>query len=115
MAEGNKNVLVVVTHSPSPAVGERLRMCVGLTLEDANKIRVLFTDDGVHSAVGIDRDIAGFDIDRHLEMLTMMQLPIYVHEPSVTSRGMTLDRKGITFVDDDATARLMAESDVILG
>ncbi len=111
----DKNVLVVISESPSPLVAERLRMTVGLTLEDTNKVSVLFTDGGVYTAAGIDREKGRFDLDRHLDMFAMMELPVYVHLPSATARGMAVDRKGMTPVDDDALATLLARSDVILG
>lgn len=110
-----KKITVIVSESPSPLVAERLRMSVGLTLEDDNKVGLLFTDSGVHTLGGVDQSSAGFDLDRHLEMFTLMELPVYVHTPSAKARGVTVTRKGITPVDDNEVAALLRESDLLLG
>ncbi|MBF0169545.1 MAG: hypothetical protein HQK87_00405 [Nitrospinae bacterium] len=112
---GERKITVVISECPSPLVAERLRMGVGLTLEDGNKVRILFTDGGIYAVSGIDRERGRFDLDRHLEMFNLMELPVYFHAPSAAARGIAIDRKGFAPVDDDGAAALLRESDVVLG
>ncbi|MBI4666616.1 MAG: DsrE family protein [Nitrospinae bacterium] len=109
-----KNVLVVVSSAPSPAVSEKLRMAVGLTLEDGNNVSVLMIDDGVYAGLGHDRSKTGVEIDKHLAMLELMKKDIYAHQPSCGQRNVKLSRFGVKLVDGEGLKDLLSAAGAIL-
>ncbi|MBI5815706.1 MAG: DsrE family protein [Nitrospinae bacterium] len=108
-----KNVTVVINSAPGFPVGEKLRMAVGLTLEDGNAVSVLFIDDGVYAALGLDREKTGVDIQKHVKMLGMMNKTLCAHGPSLETRGVDLTGSEVKKVTGAETEKMLAEADVI--
>ncbi|VAX24823.1 hypothetical protein MNBD_NITROSPINAE02-231 [hydrothermal vent metagenome] len=110
-----KNTLVVISDPPSGQVAERLRMTVGLTLENDNKVTALLIDDGVYTGLGLDHEKLGAkEIDKHLKMLGMLSVEVFAHTGSCDKRGVTLDGFGIIGASDDDVAKLLEEADVTI-
>ncbi len=110
-----KKIMVTIKEPPGGAMSEKLRMSVGLTLDDNNEVSVLLIDDGVYTGLGMDEEKVGSKkIDKHLEMLEMMNVKVFAHEGSVKGRDVFLSKFGVEKVDDDEVARLLFESDVTI-
>jgi len=109
-----KNVTVIVSEAPGSRTAEKLRMSVGLTLEDGNAVTVLLIDDGVYAALGLDREKTGVDIDKHLKMLEMMKKAVIAHKPSMEARGIANARFGIKEITDGELGKILAETDAVL-
>ncbi len=110
-----KKTLVVISDPPSGQVAERLRMAVGLTLEDGNKVTALLIDDGVYTGLGIDHEKLGAkEIDKHLKMLGMLSVDIFAHSGCCDKRNITLGDFGIIGASDEDVAKLVEQADVTI-
>lgn len=110
-----KNIVVVVSDPPGADVAEKLRMSVGLTLEDDNKVSVLMIDNGIYTGLGIDHELIGAkEIDKHLNMLNTLKVGVFVHADSAEKRGININDFGITKIDDGEVARLISESEITI-
>jgi hypothetical protein len=87
-----KNIVIVISEPPDWAVAEKLRMGVGLTLDDNNSISVLMTDNGVFTGLGLDQSKVGLEIDKHLETLKALNVTLYVHQPSADERNLAFTK-----------------------
>lgn len=108
-----KNIVVVITEPPNGRTAEKLRMCVGLTLAD-DRITALLIDDGVYSGLGLDKDLAGFEIDKHLETLGALGMDVIAHDPSIEARGLALSRFGVKAATDVEVAELLQKADITI-
>lgn len=109
-----KEILVTISGATESAVSEKLRMTVGLTLDDNNKISVLFIDDGVFIGLGVDRPETGIDLDKHLHMLELMELPLLADAESCAKRGVSFGKYKIAMADKAKVAELFRESAIII-
>lgn len=105
-----KKVVVTISQAPSRAISEKMRMAVGLTLEDENAVTLLLIGDGVYALQGTDPEKTGFDVEKHLKTITMMGHSVIASAQSAASRGV--EAPGALF--DEEIARLVRESDVTL-
>lgn len=110
-----KNVTVIVSSAPSGEVAEVLRMAVGLSLEDGNRLRVVLVDDGVYLGLGHDTNKTGIEIEKSLSTLEMLKKEILAVKPSLEARGVTLSRFGVRTIDKEEFAAIVREPGVVLG
>ncbi len=111
-----KNIVLIINEPPNGRTSEKLRMGVGLTLDDSNKVSVLLIDEGVFTTLGMEKDSAapGYEIDKHLETLGMLKVDLLAFESSVKSRDLALNRFGIRTAGDEEVARLLENSDITI-
>ncbi len=109
-------ILLAISRVPDWKTAEMLRMGVGLTLADENRIRVLFIDDGVYAASGFQSESAwsAKDIEKHIETLGALGANLFADEKSANQRGVVLDKFGIKAIDPDHAAGLMDDSDITI-
>ncbi|MEK7369252.1 MAG: DsrE family protein, partial [Planctomycetota bacterium] len=84
-------VIVIVQKTPFNTLrnSEGLRMSVGLTLEDDNKITVLFIDDGVHLLRKTNPGlIQSGIIFKHLDALRLLGHRVVADKESLEKRGI---------------------------
>ncbi|MEK7813293.1 MAG: DsrE family protein, partial [Candidatus Desantisbacteria bacterium] len=76
---------------------EALRCAVGLTIEEENRVQVLFMGDGVWTAASLDCPAAQkHDLPKHVETLKMMEVELIVEEEALVSRGLKVSQEEIT-------------------
>lgn len=110
-----KNTLVIISDPPSGQVAEALRMTVGLTLENDNKVKVLLIDDGVYTGLGLDHErLHAKEIDKHLKMFGMLSVEVFAHIGSSDKRKVSFSSFGIVGADDDHVAKLLEEADALI-
>jgi hypothetical protein len=111
-----KNVTVVVSRPPDFATAEKLRMAVGLTLDDGNKVTALFIDEGVCAVngAGFENHPSRIEVDKSLETLGLMGVRLLAHAPSLEIYGVGLERYNVFPIDGPGSADLLAGSDVII-
>ena len=111
-----KKITVVINRPPDFKTAEKLRMAVGLTLEDSNKISVVFIDNGVYSVNGIalDKNPANIEINKSLETLVMLGVTLYAHTPSMEKTGMQAQTHNVSLLSDGAVAGMLGEQDTII-
>lgn len=109
-----KNVTVIVSSAPNGDVAETLRMAVGLSLEDGNRLRVVLVDDGVYLGLGHDKQATGVEIEKSLSTLEMLKKEILAVKPSLESRGVTLSKFGIKAIEREEFEKILAEPGVVI-
>ncbi|VAX23905.1 hypothetical protein MNBD_NITROSPINAE01-536 [hydrothermal vent metagenome] len=109
-----KKVTVVISEAPSPDVSERVRMTVGLTLDDDNEVRVLLIDDGIYTGLGVDHEKIGIkEMDNGLVMFGALGVRSYAHSGSVKERGVSVKKFGVVEIGDNEVEKLVSESSII--
>ena len=109
-----KKILLTIDQPPSEIVSEKLRMAVGLTMDDDNAISLLMIGAGVFNAVGVDEEAMGWHIDKHLSMLQMMKVGIYVDADSITARNINPVKFGVQTVTTDNRDSIIDDMDLII-
>lgn len=110
-----KNVTIVVSQAPGGEIAELLRMSVGQTLEDGNRVRVVLVDDGVYAGLGHDKGKTGIEIEKSLSTLEMLKKEIYAVKSSVEDRGVALSRFGVKLIDREEFVAMLREPGVVIG
>ena len=85
------NLAIMLRRSPfnSVRVHEALRSCVGLSMGDS-PLTMVFVEDGVYALSAKGKPvIAGFDWNKHLEMLKELEFDLIVDKQSADERGIT--------------------------
>lgn len=85
------NLAIMMRRSPfnSVRIHEALRSCVGLSMGDA-PLTMVFVEDGVYALSAKGKPvIAGFDWNKHLEMLKELEFDLIVDKQSADERGIT--------------------------
>ena len=85
------NLAIMMRHSPfsSVRIHEALRSCVGLSMGDA-PMTMVFVEDGVYTLSAKGKPVlAGFDWNKHLEMLKELEFDVVVEKESADERGIT--------------------------
>lgn len=109
------DVVVTIREAPSGRVAEKLRMAVGLTLVDDNRVSALLIGDGVWAGLGTDPERSGLEIDKHLETLSVLGAKILAHAPSAEARGVVYGKFGVGMLSDEQVSSLLkAENTVIV-
>jgi len=111
-----KNILLVVAGPPDGKTAEKLRMGVGLILDDGNKVSALLIDEGVLSANGLAKDSAPawYEIDKHLETFEALEMDLIAHEPSAHDHDITIRRFGIRLAGDEEVNQLLDNADIVI-
>lgn len=109
-----KKIAVVIDRAPDKNLSELLRMTVGMTIEDENKVSVLLLGDGVFCIGDVDEERLGFDMAKHFEMLKAMKADLYAHSESAGKRNISLSGTWFKSLDDGATAEILAVSDFVV-
>ncbi|MEW5768627.1 MAG: DsrE family protein [bacterium] len=112
-----KKVAIIVRALPFNTIrnSEALRCAVGLTLEEENKISVIFMDDGVWTAASLDSKAAlSRDLDKHVETLKMMEVEMMAEEEALASRGVKVSRQEIMTKSREAINQAIQEVDVVM-
>ncbi len=76
-----KKVAVLFTEFPlgTNSTGEKLRMSLGLTLNDDNEVHLLFMGKGRHALEALDESAAHMQpVNKHVSMLARLGARIYV-------------------------------------
>ncbi len=85
-------IIVVIHKTPFNTLrnSEGLRMSVGLTLEEDNKVTVLLIDDGVYLLRKTDPElIASGVIRKHMDALTLLGHRVVAERESLEKRGIS--------------------------
>ncbi|MBU1598919.1 DsrE family protein, partial [bacterium] len=94
---------------------EALRCAVGMTIEEENKIQVLFIDDGVWTAAFLDCQAAQErELPKHVETLSMMEVELMAEEEALANRGLIVSRKEILTKPRQVINQAIKEADVIM-
>jgi sulfur relay (sulfurtransferase) DsrF/TusC family protein len=112
-----KNVTVVIHALPFNTVrnSEGLRCAVGLTIEEENRIKVLFIDDGVWTAAFLDCPAAQEqDLHKHVETLKMMEVELIAEEEALVSRQLKISREEITIKPRQVINQMIKSADVVI-
>ena len=107
-----KNIVVLISEAPSVSVAEKLRMSVGLTLEDDNSVTVLMIDDGVYASMGVDHEKSGYVIDKHIDTVKMMKHKVLASKTSAEKRGLDLSGGRAEPVGDDEVKSTINNADI---
>ncbi len=84
-------IIVLIHKTPFNTLrnSEGLRMSVGLTLEDDNKVTVIFVDDGVHMLRRTNPElIQSGIIHKHLDTLRLLGHRVVAEKESLEERGI---------------------------
>ncbi len=82
-------VTVVITRTPFNTFrnSEALRMGVGLTLNDDNRVQVAFLGDGVYTLAPIKPEAVGsLETEKHLETLKLLNCRLVAEKEAVEER-----------------------------
>lgn len=112
-----KKVAVVIRAMPFNTIrnSEALRCAVGLTIEEENKIRVLFIDDGVWTAASLDTKAAqARNLNKHVETLEMMEAELMAEEEALTARGIKVSREEIMTKPRQVINQAIREADAVI-
>lgn len=113
-----KKIAVVIHALPFNTTGnaEALRCAVGLTIEDENKVQVLFINDGVWTAASLDCQAAkNQELDKHVETLLMMEVELMAEEEALTDRGIKVDNSAIITRPRAEINQIIRDADVVIG
>ncbi len=112
-----KNVAIIIRALPFNTIrnSEALRCAVGLTIEEENKIKVLFIDDGVFSAASLSCPAAQErDLPKHVETLKMMEVELIAEEEALVSRKLKISREEITIKPRQVINEMISSADVVI-
>lgn len=112
-----KNVAIVISALPFNTVrnSEGLRCAVGLTIEEENRVCVLFMGDGVWTAASLDCPAAQRrELHKHVETLNMMEVELIAEEEALVSRQLKISREEITTQPRQAINQVIKSSDVVI-
>ncbi|HJM83491.1 MAG TPA: hypothetical protein QF720_07875 [Nitrospinota bacterium] len=111
---GKKNILVIIADPPGFSVAEKLRMCVGLTLEENNTLSVLMIDNGAYVGLGTDKSKTSLEIDKHLETLSALSVVLCVSKFSVDERSLVYSKFIFKLLSNLDIEEMMTANDIII-
>lgn len=82
-------VTVVITRTPLNTFrnSEGLRMSVGLTLNEKNRVQVAFVGDGVYTLAPLKPEIVGsLETEKHLQTLKLLNCRLVAEREAVSER-----------------------------
>jgi sulfur relay (sulfurtransferase) DsrF/TusC family protein len=112
-----KKVAIIIRALPFNTIrnAEALRCAVGLTLEEENKIQVLFIDDGVWTASSLDCNLAKkHELDKHVETLIMMEVELIAEQEALATRDIKISRTEIKVQPRQTINQIIKEADVVM-
>jgi sulfur relay (sulfurtransferase) DsrF/TusC family protein len=116
------DVLVIIHKTPFNTLrnSEGLRMSVGLTTADDNKVTVLLIDDGVYLLRKTDPELIGSGIIRkHMDALKLLGHRIVAEKESLEKRGISdgIDRqvaKNTDILPRDKIIEMLTSADRVI-
>lgn len=112
-----KNVVVIIRNSPFNTVrnSEALRMSVGLTLEEDNKITILFIEDGVYLLRETNPNvISSGEIHKHIDTLRLLKHTLAADKESLDSRGIEKLKYNVEILTRTEILDTIAKADVVI-
>lgn len=112
-----KKVAIIIRALPFNTIrnAEGLRCAVGLTLEEENKIQVIFIDDGVWTCASLDCNLAkNLELDKHVETLEMMEVELIGEEEALRSRALSPSRESIKIKPRQLINQIIKDADVVM-
>jgi sulfur relay (sulfurtransferase) DsrF/TusC family protein len=112
-----KKIAIIIRATPFNTIrnAEALRCAVGLTLEEENKIQVLFIDDGVWISASLDSKKAlEYELNKHVETLEMMEVELIAEQEALTKRGLKVSREAIKIKPRQIINQIIKEADVVM-
>ncbi|MDI6795249.1 MAG: DsrE family protein [bacterium] len=112
-----KKVAIIIRALPFNTIrnSEALRCAVGLTIEEENKIQVLFIGDGVWTAASLDsKAVSSRDLGKHVETLEMMEAELIAEEEALAARGIKVSREEIATKPREGINQAIREADVVM-
>lgn len=100
-------VTVVITRTPFNTFrnSEALRMSVGLTLNEANRVQVAFVGDGVYTLAPLKPKMVGsLETEKHLQTLKLLNCRLVAEKGAVEER--------LTGITPPQNVELRAEEEV---
>ena len=113
-----KKVTTVIRRSPfnSIVVSEALRMSLGLTLDDDNKVTVVFIEDSVYLLPPLTSEAFGYpDAKKHIETLKMVGCELIAEKESLKKRGLPERGVEVTIKSRRAIDQIIERSDRVIG
>jgi sulfur relay (sulfurtransferase) DsrF/TusC family protein len=110
-------VSVVIKGSPfnSLRCSEALRMSLGLTLADDNRVSVIFVGDAVYALLEAQPElIESPEVGRHLETLLMLGHELIAEEEALQERGLEEFQYPVERRSRQEVAGLLAESTAVM-
>jgi tRNA 2-thiouridine synthesizing protein C len=112
-----KKVVIIARTLPFNSIrnSEALRCAVGMTLEEENKVQVIFLGDGVWTAALLDSKAASsHDLGKHVETLEMMEAELVAEEEALNERGIKVNREEINVKSRQAIDEAIKDADVVI-
>ena len=112
-----KNVVVIIRNSPFNTVrnSEALRMSVGLTLEEDNKITVLFIEDGVYLLGETNPNaISSGEIHKPLDTLRLLKHTLVADKESLGSRNIVQLKYNVEILTRKEVSDTISKADVVI-
>lgn len=109
-----KQIFIVLTEYPFAAerLSEKLRMSVGLTLNDDNAINLVFLGNSRYALQELDGNEIGMNpVTKHVDMLPQLKAAFYVEEGGNFSFKSGIDFKPLKRLDVD---KLLDSADVVI-
>jgi sulfur relay (sulfurtransferase) DsrF/TusC family protein len=110
-------VVVLVHQSPFNTIrnSEGLRMAVGLTLEEDNRVTVVFVRDGVFliGNVSPERIQSGI-VKKHLDALRLLGHRLVAERESMEERGIKEPAIKIDVLDRNEVVKILSEADRVI-
>ena len=110
-------VVILVHKTPFNTLrnSEGLRMAVGLTLEEDNKVTVIFVKDGVYliSSVAPERIKSGA-VKKHIEALRLLGHRLVAERESMEERGIKEPSVKIDVLDRAEVIQILSEADRVI-
>jgi hypothetical protein len=86
-----------------------------MTIEEDNKVSVLFINEGVLTAASIDSDIAAqYDLGKHVETLGMMEVELIAEQEALASYEAKISRQEIITKPKQVINQVILEADVVM-
>lgn len=94
---------------------EGLRMAVGLTLEESNKVTVIFVKDGVYliGSVAPERIQSGI-VKKHLDALRLLGHRLVAERESMEERGIKEPSIKIDVLNRAGVIKILSEADRVI-
>ena len=109
-----KQIFVVFTDYPfgTNRLAEKLRMSVGFTLNDNNKINLVFLGNARHALRELDEKEIGMNpVTKHIDMLSQLKASFFVEEGGGFGLKQNMDFKPLKRSELDA---LIDSADVVI-
>lgn len=111
-------VTVVITRTPFNTIrnSEALRMSVGLTLNEGNRVQVVFLGDGVYTLAPLKPQAVGsLEIEKHLEMLKLLNCRLIAEKGAVeTALTDTISNGDVELLSGEEVQTIIRKSRTVI-